>query len=157
MTTTTSATQRDLMSTAIIALVPSTLSGVRFLAYDHRGGDFRAWCDTNKTAAFRRFSIRDVGSVPAPVISDTVQAWHETEIECVVAYPNDYRYGSQMRLDQEDVAWADLNQIDDTIGVCGFATFGDANVELVTKNVEDGQSCRFAVLRLKMSYWRAVA
>ncbi len=151
---TTAATQRDLMVTAIKALIPSHLSATRYQHHDQRA-DFRSWADANPGAAFRKFSIRDVGQVGLPEVHDAVQVWHETEVEFVCAYPNDYRYGVQMRLDQDDVLWEDLNQVDDAIGIAGFATFGDANVVLISKGPEDGGACRFAVARYKVAHWRA--
>lgn len=156
MARTTAATQRDLMVTTLKATQPTSIQNVIFRHHDQRG-DFREFCEKAKLASFRLFAIHDVGNVSPPEVLDAVQSWHETEFEVTVAYPNDWRYGSQLRLDQDDVLWEDLNLIDDTIGTAGFATFGDANVSLLSKGAEPGGAVTFGVLRYRIGFWRAVS
>lgn len=131
----------------------SSLTHVKLRAHDNRQ-DFRSWCDANPQAAFRRFQIRDIGTVPGSEVYDAQQAWHVTEMECVVAYPRDYRYGSQALLDLSDVLWEDLNEIDNTIGTNGFAT--TAVTTTIEKTTEEGAACVFGVLRLRCEFWRQV-
>lgn len=154
MATTTAAAQRDLMITTVKAIVPASLAQKRWDAYDEKTLDFRSWADEQKIAAFRCFAIHDLGSVTNSVPIDTVQAWHDTTFEFVAAYPVDFRYGANL-LSLETLAWQDLNRIDDAIGTRGFATFGDASVETVDKTFERREPCCFAVLRLRVQFWRA--
>jgi len=130
------------------------LAQVKFRAHNNRQ-DFRTWCDANPNAAFRRFQIRDVGTVSGSQIYDAQQAWHVTEFECVVAYPRDYRYGSQALLDLSDVLWEDLNELDNQIGTNQAAAATTATVTTLEKTTEEGAACVFGVLRLQVEFWKS--
>lgn len=149
--TMTAASVRDELATAVRNLTGASLAHVPFKPHDNRQ-DFRTWCNANPNAAFRRFQVRDVGTVSGSEVYDAQQAWHVTEMECVVAYPRDFRYGAQALLDLDDVLWADLNAIDNAIGSSGNAT--TACVTTLQKDTEEGAGCTFAVLRVQTEFWR---
>ncbi len=154
--TMTAASVRDELSGAVADLTAESLAHVKFRAHDNRI-DFRTWCNQNPTAAFRRYQIRDVGSVGGSEVYDSQQAWHVTEMECVVAYPRDYRYGHDALIDLDEVLWEDLNAIDNAIGSNAAAGATTACVTTIDKTTEDGAACVFAVLRLQTEFWRATA
>lgn len=151
----TAAEARNDMRAEVQGLTPATDARQRYTPYREDAGPIRRFAEANPDAAYRLFSIRDVGRVDGPAVNDRSQSWHSTEFEVVCAYPRDRRYGPGADLDAEEVLWADLNQLDDAIGTAGNAT--DATVTTVDKTAEEGEACRFAVLRLRVEYWRTVA
>lgn len=154
MATTTAAAQRDLMVTTVKDLVPGVLAQKRFIPHDQRTA-FREWAEANPQAATRRFSIRNLGPVTGLGVNDTTQVWVQEEFECVLGYANDFQYGEQMRLDQDDVMWRDLHLVKDTIGQRAFGTFGDAAVIEETESIEPGTAVSFAVLTMTLGYYRS--
>lgn len=154
--TMTASSVRDELTTGVISLTADSLAHVKFRAHDNRQ-DFRTWCNANPQAAFRRFQIRDVGTVAGSEVYDAQQTWHVTEMECVVAYPRDYRYGRDALIDLDEVLWEDLDDIDNAIGSNGAAAVTTATVTTLEKTTEEGAACVFAVLRLQTEFWRATA
>lgn len=160
MAVTTAAAIRDLMRTTVKALTPTFLENARYKPFAERV-DFRAWCEANTTAAFRWFSIRDLGNIAPPVVSNTDREWIETQFEVVIAYPTDHRYGRDMALDLDDCQEGDLKQVEHAIGTNGYQTLdvstgGDACVTTVETAREQGPACVFGVLRLSVRYWRSM-
>jgi hypothetical protein len=158
---TTSAGVRDLMRETIRALTPNVRSDARWRTHDERV-DFRIWAEQNPTAAFRMFSIKTEGQLQPPVVSNTDVEWVETQFELVAAYPRDYRYGGgQHILDLDDVIESDLRQIEHAIGTNGYqsleqVTGTEATVQTVDTIREPGIAAVFAVLRLRVMYWRVM-
>lgn len=149
---------RDTMTTAISALLPHSLQGNPFKLH-RQHGDFRAWAEQNPGGAFRQFSVRGSGTIAPPEVTNTDVELVSTEIECVVAYPMDFRGGPKMVHDRDDLIESDLRQIDNTIGTNGYATIETAvsgTVTTIEATREEGQACVFAVLRLKVGFYRAM-
>jgi len=158
---TTAGAVRDLMRATVRAVAPELRSDVKWKPYDERA-DFRTWADANPTAAFRQFSIKTVGEIPPPVVSNTDVEWVETSVECVSAYPRDYRYGAQHHLSLDDVIESDLRQLEHAIGTNGYAALDQAtgNEALVTTEAtfrEPGGAVVFGVLRLRVGFWRSMS
>lgn len=152
----TVASVRDELGAAVRNLTPDSLAHVKYRAHDNRQ-DFRDWCNANPQAAFRKYQIRDVGSVAGGEVYDAQQTWHVTELECVVAYPRDYRYGTQALHDLSDVLWEDLNALDNAIGTNSASGATTATITTLSKDTEEGAACVFAVLRLQTEFWRSTA
>jgi hypothetical protein len=146
------------MSAALKALTPQGLSHVTFREHKLRG-DFRDWCNQNPNGAFRLFSIRGTGRTEPPAVTNTDVEWVSTEIECVIAYPLDYRAGPQLTLDRDDLIEDDLRQIDNTIGTNGYLAIENAGAGVVVTietRREEGIACAFGVLTMSAGFWRAM-
>ena len=111
---------RDTMGTAVKAIDPLLLTGNRFREHPLRD-DFRTWAEQNPQAAFRVFSIRRSAPIGPAQVTNTDVEWVDPELECVIAYPRDFRGGPQMVLDRDDLIESDGRQIRDTIGTNGYS------------------------------------
>lgn len=162
MASTTSSAIRSLMRTTIAALTPSALSGDGFRAYEERFA-FRDWCDKNPAAALRLFSVRDVGELEPPLVTDTARHWAWREFVLEVAYPLDARYGELEELSLDDVIEQDLRQLRAAVGTDGFQTIEgagarDAAVSNLPGEIRDrGVACFFAGLRFRVGFWEATS
>lgn len=150
------------MQSTVEALTPTSSERDKFKRHDQEV-DFRAWCDQNPTAAFRKFSILDLWEFDEPRISDLVNEEVWTTFEFVAAYPiqSAGKYGSRKAHSMQKVMSDDLHQVRHAIGANGYATLdtatgGAATVVEDGPSVEDGQACRFVVLRLRTRYLRAM-
>jgi hypothetical protein len=160
--TTTSAAIRDLMRTTVAGLTPSVMAADRFRAHrEEQGPPFRIWCEANPQAALRLFSIRDLGAIESPALTNADVELVSTEFEAVVCYPNDSRYGRTGQIGQDDVIEADQRQIDRAIGTTGYATLdtttgGAAVVVTRTVSRELANACTFLSIRFAVQYWRSL-
>lgn len=163
MAVTTLASVIDTMRTAVKALTATTHSGVPFKIWDGVANSdpkikFREWCEANPTSSFRWFSIRRASGITPPFVTNTDLEEVETEVECVIAYPNDNRYGKDGGKDRDDAIEADMNQIANAIGTNGFQTIetaGDACSITLSDEIEEGTACAFGVVRLRVIWKRA--
>jgi hypothetical protein len=158
--TTTAGQVRDVMIRAVRGLTPTVAAERKFVDYRENAGPIRRYCDANPAQAPRRFSIRDIGEVQPLSASDTEVSWTETEFECVVAYPYDNGWGANAALSLDDVIESDARQIDQSIGTEGYLLLdtsngGEACVMTLGQHREDGEACRFLVLRLSVQFWRS--
>lgn len=156
MAVTTLAAVIDVMRTAVKGVTPTTHAGVAYKPWNE-WGDFRGWAERAPAGAFRWFSIRRDGGITPPAVTNTDLEEVEAEVECVVAYPKDYRYGQQMAKDMDDCIEADLMQVEHKIGTNGFQTIetaGDACSLTLSSEIEDGTACAFGVLRLRVIWKR---
>jgi len=104
------------------SISPQVLSGDRFIA--HRESEpFLPWCESASDACLRRFSIRDTGDNLQPPITNTTEAWLTVIFEVLVAYPDNYRYGSDQGRTQDDVMRSDYHQVDGVLGLRGQPSF----------------------------------
>lgn len=163
MAVTTTAAIRDVMVSTVKGLTPSTLQNVRYVPHSERV-ELRTFAEENPHSSFRRYSIKSIGLIEPPVVSNLDREWVETEIELEIAYPRDHRYGAQLKLDLDDVVELDLRQIEHAIGSNGYATLdlttgGDAAVTTVETMRDDGGGLApvvYGVIRLRAGYWRAM-
>lgn len=162
MAVTTLAAIMDTMITTVKALAPTFQSGVTFKPWDGLANNnpkvtFREWCEANPTASFRYFSIRRVGNVLPPTVTNTDLEEVESEVECVTAYPMDNRYGKDGGKDMDDVIEADNTKIEHAIGTNGYQTIetaGDACVMTQGSSIEVGSACAFGVLTMRVIWKR---
>lgn len=149
---------RQSMVTAVRAISPLLHAGDAFR--DHDGyGDFAEFCEKNPAACFRLFHVRGSGVVQAPTANNTDVEWIDTEIQCAVAYPLDFRAGPLMSYDLDDLIESDLRQLEYTIGTNGYSALEAAvsgTVTTIEATREDGDACVFALLRLRARFWRAI-
>ena len=148
------------MRTAIKSLTPAVLSGDKFRGFDERG-DFRTFCEANKPASFRLFSVRQVDPPVPPDVSNLDQEQWTTSFEVQIAYPNDYRYGDVDALDRDDCIDRDMRLVRDRIGCTGYSRLdvssgGDATVADVGWRRDETDTVTFVVLDLTAMYWRAM-
>lgn len=159
MATTTAAAIRDVMRSTVRALTPPGLVNVPYQAHDERV-EFRRWAEQTKGGAFRWFSIRDMGAIEPPVVSNADVEWVVTRFVCQVAYPRDYRYGGQLAMDMDDVIELDLRKIEHAIGTNGYSAIesavGNATVTTDGTARDEEDACVFGVLTLTVRYWRAM-
>lgn len=159
-TTTTAGQIRDLMIRTVRGLTPTVAAERGFEPYREDAGPIRRWADKTPIAAPRRFSVRDVGEVQPPTASDTEVAWVQTEFEVVVSYPYGHGWGSLAALSLDDVIELDAKQIEGAIGTDGYLMLdtsngGEACVSTLATYREDGDACRFLVIRLSVQFWRS--
>lgn len=156
LTATSSAAIRDVLTSTIAALTPAR--GGKYVAHPMRSNDFRSWAEQNPTSSFRRFSVREVGPLLGPEVTNCDEEWVTTTFDVVVAYPLDFRAGPQMALDRDDAMEADSLQIERAVGLVGFAALEAAAFCTVMaapdREREQGQACAFTILRLPIGYWR---
>lgn len=157
---TTVAQIRDRMIDVIEALTPTSLAGDKFRAYRNEGAaDFRGWAEGNgKSAAWRRFQVRDIGDDAPPDISNQDYELRSVWFEIRVSYPQTHRAGRDAALDRDDVMAEDQHQIENAVGMRGRANFIAPNpiaswVEGSTER-EVGDGVDFLVIRQRMIFYR---
>lgn len=160
---TTAASIRDRMITVIGELTPTILTGTKFRAYRNEGnGVFVDWASANPAAAFRRFSVRDMGEDDAPATSSMTEEWRQVIFQVVVAYTQSHRAGPQNALDRDDAMSADQHLIENAIGWRGGVNFADSYPNATF--IKAGYSVQrliadpvdFLVIRQPMGFYRSV-
>lgn len=162
MPTTTAAAIRNAIVARIARLVP-VIEAERFIPSQELS-DFRDAAERNKTGCFRRYSVRFMGAVTPPLVSNTDVERVGDDIEVVVAYPTTGRFGAKALHALDDVIASDLRQIEHEVGSNGFANLntdlamvGAATVLTVGQAREDGPAVTFGVLRLRVEFYRSNA
>jgi len=152
--TTTLAAIRDEQIAIVQALTPSDLAHVPFrVALDER--DFREWAQAEPVAAFRRFAIVDRWTYTTPEADGGDVTWEPTEVDVMVAYPRDYRYGTGNSRSREDVMRADRAQIDYAIGAWGAENMSDSSATLIATRVEEYPAVAILAMTLRVFYYRS--
>lgn len=160
---TTAATIRDHITRLIALLVPSVLERDRFVAYRNEGdGDFVAFAQAAGAGSFRRYQVRTTGQVRPPDVSNTDVEALLLDVEILVAYPQTHRGGAQNALDRDDVMASDQVQLENAVGLNGYANFngigGNAPASWVNgataRAIGDGVD--FLVIRQTMRYHLAL-
>lgn len=158
--TTTIAAIRDNLATRIGAIAPTVAADTKFRVFREEQ-PFREWAAANPAAAFRRFSVRAGAVVGQPEIIDSTATWIEQDIDVVVAYPTNGRFGSRVMVDVDEIVFADLAKIDHTVGTEGYATFAasipDAAVTTIEAMREEAGPVTYGVLRLRAHFYRSNA
>jgi hypothetical protein len=161
--TTTADTIRDAMIARVRNLVPRRHARDRYRLHDDWAVDFREWCEANPSAALRRFSIRDMGPVDQPAVTNAEKELVRRTFEVVVAYPiaDSQRYGKGGARDRDDMLESDGYQLNDAIGTNGFQSLevdvGPATVITEREDRESGAACVFLVLELHVQFWRSMS
>lgn len=156
MANTTAAAIRSQMVTAIEAVVPVAMSGDRFLHAQHEV-DFDRWAEENPSASFRRFSVR-FEAADQPLVSNTDRELRRVTFAVLVAYPHDYRYGSDNLRSMDDVMEQDQHSIEGAVGLRGFLNFADsAVVEPSSTSILRGDSNDFLYMSITAEFWRSFA
>lgn len=163
MPTTTIDAIVDKMVDTIEDLIPSLHAKDSFRPWDEVADDFRAWCEANANACFRRFAVLDTGDVEQPMNTNLDVEEVYTTITVLIAYPRKdaTRYGAKMSRGRNALIGKDRVQINDAVGTNGYSTLdqttsGAATVWTVREAREEGEACVFAVLELRTRFWRAV-
>ena len=164
MATSTAAAIRDRAITVIKAIVPSSDSTLHFIPFENEfAADFRYAMNGAPDGGHRRFQVRTTGLGRGPTVTNSDVEERILELEVVVAYPQDHRWGADNALDRDDVMEQDRNLIETEIGVRGAANFTastadacwlDADFEIP---FERDSACDFLVIRQRMSYWLQLA
>lgn len=157
--TTTIAAVRETMSTALVDADPIVITNRRYSPHREES-DFRAFCETTPSAAFRRFSIRDTFESEGPFVSSADYREMHTTLECQVAYPKQGSYRDETAgrplLDMHDVIRSDLHVIRTTIGVRGYMALERDGINAAVTGedwtVDVGEACVYSVLRLRTMY-----
>lgn len=126
MPTTTLEAIRAQHVTLMQALVPTTKAGVKFVEYVDRN-NFEDWAVAKPSACMRRFQFKDLGPYDPAVVSDLTQERVITNLQLVVAYPNDMRFQAGEANDAFDVVRQDMHQLNSTIGDRGYGNFVDGH------------------------------
>lgn len=108
--------------TLIHALTPTSKAGVKFIEYKDRN-DFEDWATANPGASERRFQFKDLGPYDPDVVSDLTQEKVMTNLELLVAYPNDMRFQAGEANDVFDIVRQDMHQLNSTIGDRNYGNF----------------------------------
>ena len=158
MSTTTPDAIRNEIEARILAIVP-LIEGVRFTAHEYQA-DIRPWARGKASACLRRVSVRHLGRVKPPDVSDAVREHVSAPFEVVVAYARDMRFRSLVGLDK--VVNSDMTQIEQEVGTNGFATYATStpaatvlSLEGFTVEDDEGVPVVFGVLPLDVRFWRA--
>lgn len=158
---TTAAAIRTSIIGRIVALVPRVEPGKRYKP-SRESEDFRTLSARTKSACLRSFSVRFMGGVTPPLVSNTDIERVGDDVEIVVAYPTGLRFGVDGMLDTDDVIAEDLRQIEHEVGSSGFANLntdlgmvGAATVLTIGQTREDGPPVTFGVLRLHVEFYRS--
>ena len=160
MSTTTVAAIRDRMIALVRALVPTVESGTKFVPYREQL-DFRSWAEAHPDACLRRFSIATRGQVSPPEVTNTDVERVWVEMEAVVAYPVNSRFGERALASLHDVIASDLQQMEHRIGTNGYALYAASNpaatVLTLDTDRENGPVVMFGVLVLRVGFFRSMA
>lgn len=154
--TTTAIAIRDLHASLIEAITPASESRTSFRK--HRDEmPFEEWVASNPNAALRRFSIYEDGYRRAPPISNAGVEYRYCALEIMVAYPNNFRYGSSNRSDQEALMVQDAELVEDAIGLRGFANFSDSTIIASEFSISriDADAARFIRINTTHAYYRS--
>lgn len=156
MATTTFALVRAGFETQIEALTPGTHADILFRkALDEV--DFEEWAAENPQAVFRRFSIRnDFDWQPVDVTgTDLLIMRHGCTVH--VGYPSGLAaYGVDNLRDVDDLIEADVDQIDEAIGVHGYANYASGlhASELTRVQVTEVGQSRIVSITFDLQYYR---
>jgi len=155
MATTTFEAIRSTQISLVEGLSPSLFPTVAFSKHLAEQ-DFRAWCVENPQACFRRFSVVDLFDYEAPAVSNTDVEWVEGREEVVIAYAEDYRYGSDNLRDLRDLIRSDQYQIDNSLGHRGTGNYTSAHAVLESASLEDDEAVSFLTLIYIFRFYRSV-
>jgi hypothetical protein len=157
---TTLAAVRNRMIEIVRGATPANDNASKFVPYREQG-DFRDWANQHPSESYRRFSIRTIGSIEAPTVTNTDVEWVWTNAEAVVAYPVNSRHGEKIKTSIDDVITSDLQLIEHRIGTNGYANYAQldpsAAVLTLATDLEEGDVVTFGVLSLRIGIYRAMA
>lgn len=165
MATTTAAAIRDRAIAVIKALVPTSDEKLRFTPYQNElGADFRKAMLDHPPGAHRMFQVRTSGRDRGIEVTNEDVEEHWLELEVVVAYPQDHRWGPENALDRDDVMDQDQHMIEDAIGWRGSANFTTlTNADACWRDSlsaadpwERVDGVDFLVIKQLFSYYRSV-
>lgn len=144
--------QRDLIQD----LAPSQIAGTPFREHDLSQG-FEQWAESSPHAALRKFQIVDLASYET-VAGDMVSHEVETEFEITVAYPVDYRYGSDGINGLADIIETDRVQIETAIGILGYGDYvsGHNRSALVEHSIDKADDIWLSVSVYEVNFRRTV-
>lgn len=123
---TTEAAIRATLVTLVAAITPGLLIRDAFVAHQEEG-DFVQWCESASDACFRRFSIRDTGGTDRPEVTNITEELRTVVFAVLVAYPDNFRYGSDAGRNQDDVMVSDRYLLEGAIGLRGYGNLVDAS------------------------------
>lgn len=169
MASTTFDAIRDRIITVVSGLTPTYLAGDKFRPFTNKhSANFTHQCEQVPESSFRVFQVRDLGSRPAPTVTNTDFAEFEATMSVIVCYPQNYRYNAapqgKQALDRDRVMSTDEHTIQYNVGYRGgrsnynssvSASYPDATPlgdEVTSRLV--GQACDFLVLRVRFKFTR---
>jgi hypothetical protein len=163
MGTTTAAAIVDRAILVIKAITPTSDTQLSFLPYQNElGAKFRDVMLQNPAGAHRQYQVRATGKESDLEVTNEDVEEHMIELEVVVAYPHDNRWGDALARDR--MMDEDRHAIEDVIGVRGSVNFttvyGVDSTWRGATNLNDLFERRdgvdFLVIKQLMSYWRQV-
>jgi hypothetical protein len=150
---TTFETFRGEVATKITGLTPVSFEGIKF--YEHRAEmPFRDWARENPSACFRRFAIVDLFEYEATTASTHDSEWVDGTYELLIAYPRDFRYGTQGGRDQRDVMREDEKYVDETIGL-HVQNYTDGHCVKTSDNHEEDDTVSFLASTYAFRFFRS--
>lgn len=157
MATTTYEALRDAQLAAIEAINPGAHSRERFAR--HRAErDFRSWAEAAPKACFRRFAVEDLHQYDPIDASDMVQEPRFGRGEIVIAYPTDFRYGSDNVRDLNDLIRRDTVAIINAAGYRASHLYTDAAVyQGEPPRTEQVEGVTFLVIEYRFFFWESCA
>lgn len=158
--TTTRASIRDSVATAIAAITPSALSSRGFYYARHETADFRVWADQNDAATFRAFVV-EFGPWEPLGLSDGLIQRRESSMTVIVAYPHHwalYQREGEGRRAMEDVIERDIKKIGGAVGIHGSANYPSGSCPKLTEtvDVELGEGVSFASLEVMIEWYAEI-
>lgn len=122
MGTTTAAAIVDRAILVIKAITPVSDTQLSFIPYQNEyGAKFRDVMLQNPAGAHRQYQVRFTGKDEELQVTNEDVEEHMVELEVVVAYPQDNRWGDALARDR--VMDEDRHAIEDVIGVRGSVNF----------------------------------
>lgn len=158
MSTTTGPDVATAIATRITALVPALDSSDRFEEITYEQG-LRSFAIAGPAGCLRRFSVMPGPTVEGPDVTDglTEAVWQDFLVE--VAYPTDWRCGPQGIRDLVKRIQLDREQIAETVGTNGYATYasepGSITVITTAETRDDLGPVQIGVVGLRARYFRS--
>jgi hypothetical protein len=155
----------DRMAALVVAVAPTTHSTQRFVQHREEM-DFREWALANPSACLRRFSIVFLGDTSQALVTSGELERVEESIECVIAYPADFRHGGRQLHGLRTTMSKDAVTVEKTIGVVASDTtlkslatiFRVADISRESGTGADGRVVvLFTVIPLRVEYARSLA
>jgi hypothetical protein len=166
MATTTAAAIRNRAIVVIKAIAPTSDTQLRFIPWDNpAGADFREAMRAYPSGSTRQFQVRWTGRDVGTEVTNEDYKEQIVELEVVVAYAADHRFGAANALDRDRAMDEDRHAIEAVIGVTGSANFTAATGadacwreatnldQLIERYPKDGID--FLVIKQAMSFFRA--
>lgn len=160
MAITTAEAIRSGIAARIVDLLATSHPGSRF--HEHREAQpIRTFAMDNPASCLRRFSVRWVGDVHGPHVTNTDVELVDRDLEIVVTYPTSWRHGNKLLVDLARVIAEDTQKINHTVGTNGYAALAATTPAATVRSLEGAEghedlgAAQAGIVRLNAMYYRS--